>query len=213
MRYMGNKQLQAGLPSNVHIIHLERVGTRMSDTQVWVSRARQRYWRPWSQGGDQYQDLFYTSLNVKSETIKFETVNLEFDRALKLDRADLLKPKCYPHSGALTPLGAGRPRFKPSFILTYHPCGPNLTKWLREAFLILCSDKKLKEIYPTPPSVLHRQPLQPEADTSSLCPQGASIQRLQWQGGEGHPRMLQCLFSDDCTLVIFVYETLSKKLH
>ena len=79
-------------------------------------------------------------------------------KALKLNRADLLKPKCYPHSGALTPIGAGRPKFKPTFILTYHPSGPNLRKWLREAFPILCSDKKLKEIYPTPPSVVYRQP-------------------------------------------------------
>ena len=83
-----------------------------------------------------------------------ELVSSEFDRAIKLDRADLLKPKCYPHSGALTPIGAGRPKFKPTFILTYHPFGPNIRKWLREAFPILCSDKKLKEIHLTPPSVV-----------------------------------------------------------
>ena len=64
----------------------------------------------------------------------------------------MLKPK------ALTPIGAGIQKLKPTFILTYHPSGPNLKKWLREAFPILLSDKKLKEIYPTPPSVVYRQP-------------------------------------------------------
>ena len=50
-----------------------------------------------------------------------------------------------------TPLGAGEIKFKPTFILTYRPSGPNLPKWLREAFPILKSDNKLKVIYPTPP--------------------------------------------------------------
>ena len=83
----------------------------------------------------------------------------QFDKAMKLERADLLKPKVYPHGGALTPLGIGKPKFRPNFILTYHPSGPNLRKWLREAFPILLSDKKLKEIYPSPPSVVYRQPV------------------------------------------------------
>ena len=75
-----------------------------------------------------------------------------------MERADLLKPKVYPHGGALTPLGAGKPKFRPTFILTFHPHGPNLRKWLGEAYPILMSDKKLKEIYPSPPSVVYRQP-------------------------------------------------------
>ena len=87
-----------------------------------------------------------------------ELIESEFSRAILLERTDLLKPKVYPHGGALTPLGTGKPKFKPTFILTYHPSGPNLRKWLREAFPILLSDKKLKEIYPTPPSVVYRQP-------------------------------------------------------
>ena len=83
----------------------------------------------------------------------------EFVKPMKLERADLLKPKVYPHGGALTPLGTGKLKFRPTFILTYHPSGPNLRKWLREAFPILLSDKKLKEIYPSPPSVVYRQPV------------------------------------------------------
>ena len=87
-----------------------------------------------------------------------EIIREEFNRALLLERADLLKPKVYPHGGALTPIGTGRLKFRPTFILTFHPSGPNLRKWLREAFPILQSDKKLKEIYTTPPSVVYRQP-------------------------------------------------------
>ena len=87
-----------------------------------------------------------------------EIIREEFNRALLLERADLLKPKVYPHGGALTPIGTGRLKFRPTFILTFHPSGPNLRKWLREAFPILQSDKKLKEIYVTPPSVVYRQP-------------------------------------------------------
>ena len=87
-----------------------------------------------------------------------DLVTSELSRALQMERADLLKPKFYPHAGALTPLGAGRQKFKPTFILTYHPSGPNLKRWLRESFPILLSDKKLKEIYTTPPSVVYRQP-------------------------------------------------------
>ena len=71
------------------------------------------------------------------------------------------KAKCYLQRGALTPIGAGRPKFKP-FILTYHPFGPNLRKCLREAFPLMSSGKKLKQIYLTPPSVMYNQP---EADT------------------------------------------------
>jgi hypothetical protein len=104
-----------------------------------------------------HENLDKLKLKLLERDYPSELIKEEFARALTLERADLLKPKVYPHGGALTPLGAGRRKFKPTFILTYHPSGPNLRKWLREAFPIIKSDKKLNEIYPTPPSVVYRQ--------------------------------------------------------
>jgi hypothetical protein len=56
-------------------------------------------------------DMFFVHKHLDNLRLKFqkrgypeELVNFEFNRALKLDRADLLKPKCYQHSGALTPI-------------------------------------------------------------------------------------------------------------
>ena len=83
-----------------------------------------------------------------------DLINSEFSRAMSLERADLLKHKVYPHGAALTPLEAEKPKFKPTFIITYHPSGPKLRNWIREAFPILQSDKILKKIYP---SVVFRQ--------------------------------------------------------
>jgi hypothetical protein len=66
-----------------------------------------------------------------------------------------LKPKHYPHGAAIPPIG--KPTFKPTFIITYHPHAPDIRKWVREAHPILLSDSKLKDIYPRPPSVVFRQ--------------------------------------------------------
>ena len=93
----------------------------------------------------EYVQQHLNNLKVKLENRGYpsDLVDGEIERALKLERTDLLKPKVYPHGGALTPLGAEKAKFKPTFILTYHPFGPNLRKWIREAFPMLQSDKKL----------------------------------------------------------------------
>ena len=51
----------------------------------------------------------------------------------------------------------GKPTFKPTFIITYHPHAPDIRKWVRQAHPILLTDSKLKKIYPRPPSVVYRQ--------------------------------------------------------
>ena len=72
-------------------------------------------------------------------------------------REDLLKPKpAYPiHAVPPVPV---KPKFKPVFIITYNPHNPDLRKWLKEHYYILEADRKMKEIFPRPPSVVFRQP-------------------------------------------------------
>ena len=77
------------------------------------------------------------------------------EKGAALDREDLLKPKCYPSQA--TPAVPIKPKFVPTFIITYNPHSPPLKKWLKETFLILQSDKKMKQIYEKPPSVTFRQ--------------------------------------------------------
>ena len=76
-------------------------------------------------------------------------------RGAALDREDLLKPKCYPSQA--TPAVPTKPKFVPTFIITYNPHNPPLKEWLKETFLILQSDKKMKQIYEKPPAVTFRQ--------------------------------------------------------
>ena len=47
--------------------------------------------------------------------------------------------------------------YVPTFIITYNPLNPPLKEWLKEAFLILQSDKKMRKIYEKPPSVTFRE--------------------------------------------------------
>ena len=51
-----------------------------------------------------------------------------------------------------------KPKYIPTFIITYNPHNPELRKWLKEVHFILLADRKLAKIYPHPPSVTFRQP-------------------------------------------------------
>ena len=85
-----------------------------------------------------------------------ELIRENLARGAQLDREDLLKPKFYPTQA--TPVLASKPKFIPTFIITYNPHNPPLKRWLKESFLILQADPKMKEIYKKPPSVTFRQP-------------------------------------------------------
>ena len=84
-----------------------------------------------------------------------QLISENLDRGDKLVRSDLLKPKFYPHQS--TPVTTSKPKFIPTFIITYNPHNPPLRKWLSETFLILQSDRKMRNIYKQPPSVVFRQ--------------------------------------------------------
>ena len=73
-----------------------------------------------------------------------------------LGRTDLLKPNpAYPRDAA--PPTQNKRKFKPIFIITYNPHNPDLKGWLREVYFKLQADKKLRKIFPCPPSVVYRQ--------------------------------------------------------
>ena len=85
-----------------------------------------------------------------------DMVDLELDRGSKLSRVGLLRPKpVYPHQAC--PTVQSKPKFVPTFIITYNPHNPELRKWLREVHFILLADPKLAKVYPHPPSVTFRQ--------------------------------------------------------
>ena len=50
-----------------------------------------------------------------------------------------------------------KPKFIPTFIITYNPHNPPLKKWLNEIHFILLADKKMEKVFPNPPSVSIRQ--------------------------------------------------------
>ena len=85
--------------------------------------------------------------------LQMVTDNLQ--RGAALDREDLLKPKFYPTQAS--PAVPSKPKFVPTFIITYNPHNPPLKVWLKEAFMILQSDRKMRKIYVKPPSVVFRQ--------------------------------------------------------
>ena len=76
-------------------------------------------------------------------------------RGAALQRENLLNPNFYPTQA--TPVLPSKSKFVPTFIITYNPHNPPLRAWLRETFLILQADSKLKKIYKQPPSVTFRQ--------------------------------------------------------
>jgi hypothetical protein len=80
------------------------------------------------------------------------------NKGLALDRIDLLKIRTYPSQAVPVPTGPPKPRFMPTFIVTYNPHNPPLKKWLRETFHILQADPKMANIYNKPPAVTFRQP-------------------------------------------------------
>ena len=84
-----------------------------------------------------------------------EMVTENLARGAALDREDLLKPKFYPTQAS--PAVPSKPKFIPTFIITYNPHNPPLKEWLKEAFIVLQSDQKMRKIYERPPSVTFRQ--------------------------------------------------------
>ena len=81
----------------------------------------------------------------------------QFRRSATFDRQQFLKPTQYPHGATPTPAGADRPKFKPTFILTYNPHNPPISRWFDKYQNILLSDPKMKQIFPKKPSVVFRQ--------------------------------------------------------
>ena len=78
-----------------------------------------------------------------------QLVEENLKRGAAIPRADLLKPKpVYPQQDCPTPLS--KPRFTPTFIITFNPHNPNLHKWLRDNHNILLADTKMAKIFPTP---------------------------------------------------------------
>ena len=73
-----------------------------------------------------------------------------------MERVDLLKHKpVYPHQAC--PVVPSKPKYIPTFIITYNPHNPPLQKWLKEIHFILLADNKMKKVFPNPPSVSFRQ--------------------------------------------------------
>ena len=74
-----------------------------------------------------------------------EIVNSNLARGAALDREDLLKPKFYPSQAS--PAVPSKPKFIPTFIITYNPHNPPLKEWLKETFMVLQSDQNMRKIY------------------------------------------------------------------
>ena len=86
-----------------------------------------------------------------------ELVETNLSRGAAIPREDLLKPKpIYPTQACPTQLS--KPKFCPTFIITYNPHNPPLRDWLKNNHHILLADPKMKKMYPKPPSVSFRQP-------------------------------------------------------
>ena len=99
--------------------------------------------------------------NLKNKFIErgypVQLVVENLQRGAAIPRADLLKPKpVYPQQDC--PATLSKPRFSPTFIVTYNPHNPNLHKWLKDNHNILLADRKMAKIFPNPPSVSYRQP-------------------------------------------------------
>ena len=73
-----------------------------------------------------------------------------------LSSSDLLKPKSVCPEQACTFIPS-KPKFMPTFIITYNPHNPELRKWLKEIYFIILSDFKIANIFPHTPSVSSRQ--------------------------------------------------------
>ena len=85
-----------------------------------------------------------------------ELVEHNLQRGLVMDRTELLRPKpVYPHQAC--PVPPSKPRFQPTFIVTYNPHNPPLREWIKEVHFILLADRKMSKVFPNPPSVSYRQ--------------------------------------------------------
>jgi hypothetical protein len=128
-----------------------------------------------------------------------DLVEENLKRGANIPRVDLLKPKpVYPYQAC--PVLVSKPKFLPTFILTFNPHNPKLHEWLRDSHHILLVDKKKRTIYPKPPSVSYRQPRNlkqlmvrsrlkelPHSDCSDLEPAGCYRHQ---HGGRGRKCML-----------------------
>ena len=85
-----------------------------------------------------------------------ELVTENLARGAALQRENLLNPVFYPTQA--TPALPLKPKFVPTFIITFNPHNPPLKAWLKETFLILQADSKMRQIYKNPPAVSFRQP-------------------------------------------------------
>ena len=128
--------------------------------------------------------------------LELVTENLAKGAALK--RENLLNPVFYPTQA--TPALPLKPKFVPTFIITFNPHNPPLKAWLKETFLILQADSKMREIYKNPPAVSFRQPRNlkqivvknrmkelPFLDYSDLPEPGCFMHE---HGGRGRPCLL-----------------------
>ena len=67
-----------------------------------------------------------------------ELVTENLARGAALQRENLLNPVFYPTQA--TPALPLKPKFVPTFIITFNPHNPPLKAWLKETFLILQAD-------------------------------------------------------------------------
>ena len=96
------------------------------------------------------------SAKFKERGYPCDIVDENLKRGVSIPREELLKPKpAYPHQASPTVLS--KPKFSPTFIITYNPHNPKLQDWLKELHHILLADKKMCKVYPSPPSVSYRQ--------------------------------------------------------
>ena len=107
---------------------------------------------------DEFVNKHFNLLRKKFSERGYPTQVVEenLNKGASLQRMDLLKPRpSYPTNAV--PATQIKPKFKPTFIITYNPHNPDLRGWLRETYFILQSDSKMAKIYPRPPSVVFRQ--------------------------------------------------------
>ena len=87
------------------------------------------------------------SKKFKDRGYPYDLVEENLRRGISIPREDLLKPKpVYPHQAC--PTLPTKPKFSPTFIITYNPHNPKLQDWLRETHKLLLEDQKMKKIYP-----------------------------------------------------------------
>ena len=106
---------------------------------------------------EEYVSKHFENLKEKflARGYPIELITENLARGAALCREDLLRPNFYPTQA--TPAVPSKPKFIPTFIITYNPHNPPLKGWLKEAFIVLQTDRKMKKIYQKPPSVTFRQ--------------------------------------------------------